>query len=386
MTDRVTLRLRGRMMERFIGRALSEGVRFQRIERTGAREMNLCATEKNAARLLNLAEEYGIDLSVMGEAGRPKLRKRLLERGTLPLGLLLSLMLTTSFTARIWRVEAVSADGAADQGMLQAICQSVSELGARPGKLRSDIDRDALAMQLYAQWPQLTHVSVRTEGVFLRVEVAMEESAPEVYEIEGARDLVASRDAMIVYIEPLAGKARVKAGDIVRQGQTLISGEERIDTEETRSIRALGKVIGRVWFTADCEKPTAQTVMRLTGSRRVRSQVRLGAWVWPLTDAEDFSSQHVETEILPIGGLFLPLRIERTVLWETVEESVLIDQNALREDAAAEALFMAREKLPETAQETDCRVDFSETNGMLTAKATVEAEMDIAAGRGWAVD
>lgn len=386
MTDRITLRLRGRMMERFVGRALAEGVRFQRIERTGAREMNLCATEKNAARLLELAEEYGIDLSVLNEAGRPRLKKRLLERGTLPLGLLLSLMLMTSFTARIWWVEAVSADGEADQGMLTAICQSVSELGARPGKLRSDIDRDALAMQLYAKWPQLTHVSVRTEGVFLRVEVAMEESAPEVYEIEGVRDLVASRDAMIVYIEPLAGKACVKAGDIVRQGQTLISGEERIEADVTRGIRALGKVTGRVWFTADCERPMTQTVRRLTGSRRIRSQVRLGAWVWPLTGAEDFSSQHIETDILPIGGLFMPLRIERMVLWETVEESVPIDQSALREDAAEEALLRAREKLPETARETDCRVDFTQTNGMLTARATVEAEMDIAAGRGWAVD
>ena len=386
MTDRITLKLRGRMMERFIGRALAAGVRFQKIERTGAREMELCATEKNAARLMDLAEEYGIDLSIMGEAGRPALKKRMFERGTLPLGLVLSLMLMTSFTARIWRVEAVSVDGAADDEMLTAICRSVSELGAGPGKLRSDIDGDALALQLYAQWPQLTHVSVRPEGVYLRVEVAVEETAPEVYEIDEIRDLVASRDAMIVYIEPLAGRACVKAGDVVRQGQLLISGEERIDTGITRGIRALGKAVGRVWFAAEYETPGTQTAERRTGRRRVRSQVRLGEWVWPLTDAEGFSSQQTETGILPIGGLFLPLRIERTVLWETVVESVSKDQEALREEAAAKALAMAREKMPEAARETDCRVDFTERNGTLTARATVEAEMDIAAARGQHVD
>ena len=386
MTDRVTLKLRGRMMEKFIGRALAGGVRFQKIERTGAREMELCATEKNAVRLMELAEEYGIDLSVTGEAGRPALKKRVLERGTLPLGLVLSLMLMTSFTARIWRVEAVSVDGAADDGMLAAICQSVSELGAKPGKLRSGIDREALALQIHADWPQLTHVSVRTEGVYLRVEVAMEEAAPEVYEIEEVRDLVASRDAMVVYIEPLAGRACVEAGDIVRQGQLLIAGEEKIDTGVTRGVRALGRAIGRVWFTAEYKSPQRQTAERRTGSRRIRSQVRLGSWTWSLTDAEDFFSQHTETEILPIGGLFLPLRIERTVLWETVEESVPKDQEALRREAAENALAMAREKIPQTARETDCRVDFVERNGMLTARATVEAEMDIAAERGQYVD
>ena len=77
MTDRITLRLRGRMMERFIGKALAAGVRFQKIERTGAREMELCATEKNAARLMELAEEYGVDLSVTGESGKPALKKRM---------------------------------------------------------------------------------------------------------------------------------------------------------------------------------------------------------------------------------------------------------------------------------------------------------------------
>lgn len=386
MTDRITLKLRGRMMERFIGRALREGVRFQKIERTGAREMELCATERNAARLMELAEEYGIDLSVTGEAGRPALKKRVIERRTLPLGLILSLMLMTSFTARIWRVEAVSVDGAADGATLRAICQSVSGMGAGPGRLRSEIDREALAMRIHADWPQLTHVSVRTEGVYLRVEVAMEETAPEVYEIDEIRDLVASRDAMIVYIEPLAGRACVKAGDVVRKGQTLILGEERIDAGVTRGIRALGKAVGRVWFTAEYETPQTQTIERRTGRRRVCSQVRLGEWVWPLTEAEEFSSQQSETGILPIGGLFLPLRIERTVLWETVVESVPKEQEALREEAAAKALTMAREKMPETAKETDCRVDYTEKNGILTARATVEAEMDIAAARGQHVD
>jgi hypothetical protein len=114
--------------------------------------------------------------------------------------------------------------------------------------------------------------------------------------------------------------------------------------------------------------------------------VRLGEWIWPLTKAEGFSSQQSETGILPIGGLFLPLRIERTVLWETVVESVPKEQEALREEAAAKALTMAREKMPETAKETDCRVDYTEKNGILTARATVEAEMDIAAARGQHVD
>lgn len=386
MTDRVSMLLRGRMLERFVGRALQEGVRFLLVERTGAREMKLCATEKNAVRLLELAEQFGMDLSVTGEAGKPMLRKRIAERGTLPLGLVLGCMLLTLFTSRIWRVEAVSLDGAADQAALEAICESAAELGAVPGRLRSDIDRDELAVRLYALWPELTHVSVRTEGVFLRIEVAAEEAAPDVYEIVESRDLIAARDAVIVYVEPLAGKACVKAGDTVRGGQTLIRGEERIDAEITRGIRALGKVIGRVWFTAECGAQTTEIVSRRTGRKRISSQVRLGPWTWALISSEEFAAQETETDLLPIGGLYLPLRIERTVLWETQESSVLKNDGALREELAAGALEKVRAQLPETAQETDFWVDFFQQDGILTARATVQAEMDIAAERGEIVD
>jgi len=386
VTDQVSLLLRGRMLERFIGRALKEGVRLQSVERTDVREMRLTAAEKDAQRLLMLADQFGMELKIEGTAGKPLIMKRMKERSTLPVGLLLSLMLIVSFTARIWRVEAVSLDGMADGALLQSVCESAAELGARPGKLRKEIDRDELTMQLHALWPGLTHIGVRTEGVFLRIEVAMEKAAPEVYDISAGCDLVASRDAIVVYTEPLAGRACVKRGDTVRRGQLLIRGEERTDTDLTRSIRALGTVIGRVWFSAECEAPTEERVIRRTGNRRKASQIRLGSWSWMLTQAESFASQETETEFLPIGGLYLPLRIERTTFWETQISSSERNPDVLREELGGAALKAAREQLPDEAQETDCWIDYSEEKGMLTARATVQAEMNIAVNQGQIAD
>ena len=386
MTDRVSMLLRGRMLEKFIGQALRDGMRFHSIRRTGARELTLCAAEKYAAVLIEMAGRYGMEISVIGESGRPKIRKRILERGTLPLGLLLGLFLIISFTARIWKVEAVSLDGAAGNRMLTEICEHVRGLGVWPGRLKRDVDGDMLALQLHAQWPELTHVSVRTEGVYLRVEIASEQTAPEVYEIDQCRDLAAARDAVVVRIEPLAGRACVKAGDTVRRGQILIRGEERIDTEQVRSIRALGSVIGRVWFTGEASGPVMKTETSRTGRERVSSRVRLGAWAWDLSDCEEFASQETETESLPIGGLYLPLGIERTVFRETVSSSVPQEINALREELSPKALDRARSALPDGAKETGCRVDFVQENGILTARAVVEAEMEIAAEVRSAVD
>lgn len=381
MTDRVIMRLRGRMLERFVDRAVRSGVRFERIGRTGEYEFVLIIRSAYAGQLLALAEEYRMDLTVTGEEGWPKVSRRLRERGTMTLGLMLGLAVIVLFTSRIWRVQAVSLDGMADETMLAAIEQCVSKFGAQPGTERNSLDREALAMEIQAQWPELTHVSVKLDGVYLRVEVAMEAAAPDVYDISASRDLVADRDAVIVRIEPLAGKAAVKPGDAVRRGQVLIRGEERVDTEETVGVRALGQAIARVWFEAECKLPLNRTERSRTGGMRTSSQLILGRWTWPLTDSQDYSCQDVEVQTLPVGGLYLPVYIERIIRYEAEERTVPSDTAQIYAQAEAWAVELAREKLPGGAEETECWVDFTDQDGMLTARATIEAHMNIAVER-----
>lgn len=381
MTDRVVLRLRGLLLERFVARALEEGVCFGRVERVSPQEMHFAAPEKQARRLLALAEEYRMDLTVLREEGVPNWRRRLRERGTILLGLGLGLFLVTAFASRIWRIETTAMDDRTDPSLLQEIGQYAAEWGAAPGTERASLDRKALAMDIQARWPQLTYVSVELSGVCLRVEVAAEEAPPEIYEIDAGRDLVASRDSVVTYVEPLAGQAAVKPGDTVRRGQVLIRGEERIDAETTRGIRALGSVMGRVWFTARLELPLSRTTVERTGRSRSAGELRLGPWRWTIRAADSFGMQETEEEIIPVGGLYIPLCIARTTLWEVQGRTEAIGAEQLLPEGEAAALERARSLLPEGAQETCSWTEWQEENGRLIVQATVEAQMDIASER-----
>lgn len=381
MLDCVEMRLRGRMLEKFIERAAEAGVQLRRIERLETGEMRIEANRQNAKKLLNMADEYRMDLTVLREEGLPVWSKRFKERIGVFIGVALGIALIVMFSARIWRVEALSLDGATDWETLREIERVAVEWGASAGRLRSSIDRDVLALHIQSRWPRLTHVGIRLTGVSLQIEVAAETAAPEVYEISGSRDLVALCDAVVVHVDALAGKSAVRAGDVVRRGQVLIRGEERVDAETMHGVRALGSVIGRVWTRAECRLQRYRTISRRTGNMNVSSVIRLGKWTLPLSEGQDFERQERQVELLPIGGLYLPMRIERTTRWETNEERVPENEEELKRRGEALALELAREKLPDGADEADCWFDYSEENGTLVVRATIEAQMEITAER-----
>lgn len=381
MAERVVFCLRTRMPERFVERALREGLRFEQVERLDERCVRLVVAGQEAARLLNLAEEYQMDLQQEDDPARLNRKRRLRARGSQALGAALCLALVAAFASRVWRIEAASLDGMADEALLREIEASVAGQGVERGMLRSAVDRDALAADIQASRPELTHVGVRLSGVTLRVEVAMEEAAPELYEASAGRDLVAARDAVVVGVEALAGKANVRPGDTVRRGQVLILGEERIDDGQTRGVRALGEVIGRVWFTAECQLPLQAVRLEATGRVSRSSELRLGGFRRRLTQAETFACEQIEERTVPVGGLYLPLTIVHTVHREMIERRVQADESMLRAQGEAQALEMARDKLPETAAETGCWIDFSQNGETLTARATIEATMNIASER-----
>jgi len=382
MTDRVRLRVRGRFPERFIERALSQGAVFEEVERIGAREIRVEASSPDARLVAALAEELGLEATCESREGWRAALEAALRRGTLLLGVALGLALVALFAGRVWLIDIAALDRALPPAEEAALAVRLRELGVCPGVSRSAVEPSLLSAQLLSEFERLTYAGVRLRGVRLTVEYQTENAAPPVYRAEEARSLLAARDAVIVRVTPLAGKACVRPGDTVKAGQLLISGEERTGAETTRAVRALGEVIGRVWFVARVGAPLTGTVRERTGRVRRASALRLFDWRWPLAEAADFAAQDVETELLPVGGLYLPAFIERRALYEVSEREAPADRAALESRLTREALSAARARMPADALETARWTDVAQADGVLTVEAVIEATMDIAVGDG----
>ena len=383
MNGDVLLRVEGLMLERLIQRALNEGAQFRRVNRSGARVLLLETDPVSAGIVLRLCERFSIACEVVEHRGRDAMLRRLKQRSTMLAGMLTCLIVMSLALSRVWLID-VELTGSRTASVLP-IKQALDALGIRAGMAKADIDPALLEDALSAISPDFSFVGVRLQGVRLLVEVAPAVAAPEVYELDGGRDLVAACDGVVLSVNVLAGKACVAPGDTVVRGQVLIRGDERVTREDTRSLAALGSVVARTWYAGSASLPTVQTEQLFTGRSSLSSELRLMAFAWPLVDGEAYPLQETETEILPVGGLFLPLEIHRTTTRETCTRQMPVDPDALYSRASALAWAAAGAELSMARQENceiaDRWIEYTLDAGVLRARAVYETHTDIAVTR-----
>ena len=371
------------MLERLIQRALNEGAQFRRVNRSGARVLLLDTDPVSAGIVLRLCERFSIACEVVERRGRDAMLRRLKQRSTMLAGVLTCLIVMSLALSRVWLID-VELTGSRTASVLP-IKQALDALGIRAGMAKADIDPALLEDALSAISPDFSFVGVRLQGVRLLVEVAPAVAAPEVYELDGGRDLVAACDGVVLSVNVLAGKACVAPGDTVVRGQVLIRGDERVTREDTRSIAALGSVVARTWYAGSASLPTVQTEQLFTGRSSLSSELRLMSFAWPLVDGEAYPLQETETEILPVGGLFLPLEIHRTTTRETCTRQMPVDPDALYSRASALAWAAAGAELSMARQENceiaDRWIEYTLDAGILRARAVYETHTDIAVTR-----
>ncbi len=363
--------LPGRLLEK--ARAEGIGILLARAPEEG--RVVLRVRGRDRERLRTLCERFGLAVLRMEPLGRWRraLRLALPALAGFAAGCVCLLLLT----GRVWSVEARCPEGGDPRELLAAM----EEMGVTAGSTVPE--PDALARRLEAACPRFGHISVRVTGVTLLAEGYPLREPPELYELGSERDLVARCDAVVGEITVRAGRAAVRRGDVVRRGQTLILGEERAWDGETRGVGALGEVRGTVYGYGEAEAPLLGEERRFTGRVSTESWLCLFGWEWPIARGGELGPAEETEESLPVGGMFLPLAVRRSVRREYETVPAPLDETAVRSQLEARALSRALAELPSGAEMIDKWEEYSmmeETS--LRLRVCVEAGVSLAVTRG----
>ena len=264
-------------------------------------------------------------------------------------------------------------------------------------KTAADVERamdDGVGVFTVESWLHLQLINESALRRHLRAPVLVRLSASSQFSMDEADvcDLISRRSEWpgveIVGLHFFTGTQKRKPALIAKELDRAMELVRRVEQELHFRLERLeyGTGLAVDYFSAEADAPLTERVHRYTGRESRSSVLRLRNYRIPLDEEESFALCETKTELLPVGGMFLPLVIERTTKREYEETFVSADENALKTALETEALTLAAEKMQaETGgvcQIIDKWVDYSMIDASrLRVRAVLEVQRNIASTR-----
>ena len=343
----VQIEVQGAFPEKWINIAIRRGLRVWDLERRDDRCFRLRMPLKQYRRhTRSICKKSGCRTHVLTRTGMPFIMQKLKYRKALVVAMVLACVLIGFLSSMVWSVEILPGKGVCQADLLAAE-KILWESGVRPGVFLHTVQNRTVAAAILQQCDDLSWVLVRRQGTKIYVELeGGVENAPEL-PADTPRDLVAPKDFELVKCTVYQGTPLYKVGDIVHQGQVVVSGLEA-------GRCASADVEGRTWYTVSVPVPSEIEWVEETG----RSQSRYTFFVLglriPLSwGKKDFgtnchSTRQMTYWSLP-GGVRLPLGVCTVKVYETCVQSRSVSGEEALEYARMQGMQLLDEKVPDTA-------------------------------------
>lgn len=267
----VVCRIRGKKIHRFINRISEERLQIWNIRFRAEDECTLYVSVDDFFRLRPILRETDCRIRIHQRVGLPFHIHKWLKRKSFIIGSFLFFITLYVMSSMIWSVEVKGVDPIQEREILQV----AKKFGLEKGGFKTQLlPLDELRRSMLQSLNGVAWVGVDITGTKVKIEI-VEQTRPKEKALQNPRNLVASKDAVIVKILAVKGKPMVKVNQRVGRGDILISGY--IGDEENHAIVvAEGQVKGLVWYKTTVTLPLVQERRELTGNSMNRSYLVIG--------------------------------------------------------------------------------------------------------------
>ena len=232
----VTIKVWGYSTERFLNLCGNHDILVWDIENHGD-YYTMKISVKGFFSLKTLLKKTGTRASVLQRSGLPFFVPKIKRRKIFVIGLIICLffwMLTARF---IWDIK-IEGNYSLTEDVLMDYLKSQ---GVHTAMKKKELKIEELEMGLREEYDMITWASLRVDGTTLVIQIR-ENEMPQ-YDSPGqstqssdseknGKDIVATKDGMIVYMITRKGVPQAAIGDVVEKGQILVSGAVPIYNED----------------------------------------------------------------------------------------------------------------------------------------------------------
>lgn len=237
----VSIKVWGYSTERFLNLCGNHDILVWDIENHGD-YYTMKVSVKGFFALKSLLKKTGTRAVVLQRYGLPFFVPKMKKRKIFVTGLLICMLFWILTGFFIWDIK-IEGNYSLTEDVLMDYLETQ---GVHTAMRKKNLQIEELEMQLREEYDIITWASLRVDGTTLVIQIRENEladneynSQPEAENVEpgfdaaSGKDIVASKDGVIVYMITRKGVPQVAVGDTVEKGQILVSGAVPVYNEDT---------------------------------------------------------------------------------------------------------------------------------------------------------
>ncbi|MDC3415558.1 sporulation protein YqfD [Aquibacillus salsiterrae] len=350
----VTIKVHGHHPELFFDLCSRNGITVWNIKKTEAKTCIGNIKLEEIPQVKRLRRKTIFKVSFIHKKGLPFLSNKLFVHKPLIIGLVLSLFFVGFLSNIIWDVHVKGVH----PEMEKQIEKQLSSYGIRPGAFKFKVQSPSkIQKQLLDDIPELLWVGVTEKGTTYQLE-GVEKTLVEEGEKKYPRNLVATKEGVIVDMYVSRGQPMVEINDFVEKGDILVSGtlgekeeeansspEEEKKDKKNELVSAEGEVIAKTWYKSNVNIPLKANYETLTGQYTNKYYLRSWGFSIPIWGFKNPGYEKTSTEIVDNPFRFLKWELPISFVKQTVYEKTEKFVDRTKQEAKSAAIKQAQKNL-----------------------------------------
>lgn len=373
----VIIRVEGLTLERFLNLAATNDIYLWDISRESYTVLQMKATIEGFKALKGIVRRVGCRVEIIDKKGLPFLFYRLKARKMLGFGFILFLGIIFFLSSLIWNIEIVGNE----RVKTEEIIKILEKEEIKRGIIKYKIDKDYIKYLLLNEFDNLSFLSVDIKGTKLLIEMKEQDLPPERINRDVPCNIVATKKGVILKAIARNGRAVVRKGDVVKEGDILITGVI-LDEHSQKQIlvHAEGEVLAKTIYSHRIDEPIIKTIKEETGRTYTRREFKIGDKGVQFFKGEIPFKDYIEEveEVKPFNiDVDLPIKVFVHQYKEVEIKEIKQNIDFLKQASHIRAVEELNKQLPKDAQIQSKDVKYYLKDDILSTYVTLEVIEDI---------
>ena len=254
----------GFFCERFLNICMRRGIYLWNVRRMGENRICACISIQGFREIRQVARKTRTHITVRRRYGLPFLMHRYRKRKPVVIGMVLFFVLLWYLSTHIMGIDVAGNERIAET----EIISELKNFGVYHGAAVRKIDEKLVKNQMMTRFDDIAWIGVNIKGSRVYIEVRERLDTHVDVDRDMPCDIVAAKQGLVKLLEVKNGQTMVKVGQLVEQGDLLVSGVVDSEKKGMRYVHSFGEVFAETSYKKTREYPFEYIEKIYTGAEK----------------------------------------------------------------------------------------------------------------------